>query len=519
MTRFYLEREVLGYDDELMPAHEQYESYDEDALTEAMFAGAEPDVLVEIMSSLPTFEEAVDWASDNLVRKAWADAYNILIGDGDGPDERVARIERADVAENARAFARNAELVLTIEVPARVPREFVELATAEDTFTAIGGPGGDTEYTVLVQLAPRATPRDESSKRYMLMEMASPRPAQREDDRDDDREPPPGRFQLLELNPRKGRRGVFTVKGERMYRAVLASSRMAAEARRRGAPAEAKRAVVRAAQRGVPGLVRKNPSSLERYKKLVSSAGYWADPHYPFQLPVSRELGEYIGRVPEDADRGFWLGEVWDDIRIDARRELSPAELRELDAHIDEVRARVDQKALTPNPVRYTGHEPPEIFAEDAEAAIDKYKEFHRYDPKKVEEIRGLAIPRRVKKLGPAAYVLYRSGKVDPATLKKPKRPVDYIHEHDAGVTVYSTEGAADTEVPRSIYEATALVRLGYCLGFKLKDGTEAQGTPPLPDLCCTPDGKCLLIVQSKKKVLAMFWGGALGVFARGIDG
>lgn len=176
---------------------------------------------------------------------------------------------------------------------------------------------------------------------------------------------------------------------------------------------------------------------------------------------------------------------------------------------------------LAGNPVRYgaAGAEPAEIFAEDADAAVDKYKEFHRYDPRKVEEIRGLVIPRRVRKMGPAAYVLYRSGKVDPATLQKPKRPVDYIHEHDAGVTVYSTEGTGDTDVPKAIYETTALVRLGYCLGFKLKDGTEAQGTAPLPDLCCTPDGKCLLVVQGKKQVLAMFWGGALGVFARGIDG
>jgi hypothetical protein len=52
-----------------------------------------------------------------------------------------------------------------------------------------------------------------------------------------------------------------------------------------------------------------------------------------------------------------------------------------------------------------------------------------------------------------------------------------------------------------------------------MRDGREAEGRAPLPDLCCTPDGKCLLVVQGKRKVLAMMWGGALGVFARGIDG
>lgn len=163
--------------------------------------------------------------------------------------------------------------------------------------------------------------------------------------------------------------------------------------------------------------------------------------------------------------------------------------------------------------------ENPAIDRDDADAAVDKYKEFHRFDPKALEELGELVIPRRVRKLGAAKYVLYRSDKVDPATLKKPARPVDYIHEHDAGVTVYVCDGKADTDVPASICEVTALVKLGKCLGYALRDGTEAEGTPPLPDLACTPDGKCLLVIQGKKKVLAMVWGGALGVFARGIDG
>lgn len=160
-----------------------------------------------------------------------------------------------------------------------------------------------------------------------------------------------------------------------------------------------------------------------------------------------------------------------------------------------------------------------EIFQEDALAAVDKYKEFHRLDPRKMEEVHELHIPSRVRKLGPAKYVLYRSGKKDPVSLRKPSRPVDYIHEHNAGVIVYATDGTSDTDVPGAFREVTALVQLGKCLGFGLRDGTEADGVDPLPDLCCTPDGKCLLVVQGKKKVLAMMWGGALGVFARGIDG
>ena len=151
--------------------------------------------------------------------------------------------------------------------------------------------------------------------------------------------------------------------------------------------------------------------------------------------------------------------------------------------------------------------------------AVAKYEEFHRYGPKKILEL-DVRIPRRVRELGPAQHVLYRSGKVDPDTLKKPRKPVDYIHEHDAGVMAYACDGKADCDVPEEFYRVRELVVLGKCLGFALRDGQEAEGTHPLPDLCCTPDGHCLLVVQrDQKKVLVMMWGGALRVLPEGIDG
>jgi hypothetical protein len=160
-----------------------------------------------------------------------------------------------------------------------------------------------------------------------------------------------------------------------------------------------------------------------------------------------------------------------------------------------------------------------------AREAISKYKEFHRYDPKTVGEFpASFRIPQAVHRAGPAKHVLYQSGKVDPETLRKPRRPVDYIHEHDAGVVCYVTDGDGPlVDVPRAFVEAQALTRLGYCLGFKFEDADgeecDAEGRPPLPDLYCTPCGKCLLVIQDRKTVLAMMWGGALGVFGRGIDG
>lgn len=159
------------------------------------------------------------------------------------------------------------------------------------------------------------------------------------------------------------------------------------------------------------------------------------------------------------------------------------------------------------------------------EAALEKYREFHRLEPRKIGAFpASFVIPKVMQRAGVAKWVTYRSSKVDPESLRRPSSPVDYIHEHDAGVVTYLPGGrTGGVDVPSMFRDVDALVRLGQCLGFCLEadDGEklEAASTRPLPDLYSTPNGKCLLVIQSKHKVLAMMWGGALGVYARGIDG
>jgi hypothetical protein len=162
-----------------------------------------------------------------------------------------------------------------------------------------------------------------------------------------------------------------------------------------------------------------------------------------------------------------------------------------------------------------------------ARTAIDKYREFHRKDPKVVGEFaKGFAIPTHVLEVGDAKNVLYRSDKIDPETLEQPTRPINYIHDHDPGVCVYEPcddDDADATEVPYWVAECEALVLLGTCLGFAFQpDGgelVEARVRAPRPQLYTTPDGRALLVIQSKRKVLAMMWGGSLGVEDRGIVG
>lgn len=166
-------------------------------------------------------------------------------------------------------------------------------------------------------------------------------------------------------------------------------------------------------------------------------------------------------------------------------------------------------------------------YPDAALEAVKKYADFHRYDPKKIVVGEKFSIPKRMYRAGTAKWVAYRSAKVDPSTLRKPRSPVNYIHEHDAGVVTYLPRaGDADgsgVDVPARFRDALALTRLGGLLGFCYEDanGTdcEAQGTEPLPDLYTTPCGKCLLIIQGGRDVLAMTWGGGLGVYPRGIDG
>ncbi len=151
------------------------------------------------------------------------------------------------------------------------------------------------------------------------------------------------------------------------------------------------------------------------------------------------------------------------------------------------------------------------------EAAIEKFREFHASEPRKVSAFADrFAIPTSVVRVGRAVNVMYRSSKWG--------ERADYIHEHDEGVYVHlprarRLEGRT-IQVPAWIANVTALRKLGLCLGFTFtRDGEEidAQVSTPLPELYCTPDGRALLVISDQRTVEAIIWGGNLGVESRGI--
>jgi hypothetical protein len=185
------------------------------------------------------------------------------------------------------------------------------------------------------------------------------------------------------------------------------------------------------------------------------------------------------------------------------------------------IRARRAKEAARSYIKRMTAKNNPAV----SNSAVEMYRSFQGFEPRKIGAFSfGFYIPDHATLVGPALNVMYRSDKNDPSTGKPVKKPIDYIHDHEDGVSVYRCDRAAEggqVTVPSFIKSVDSLVLLGDCLGFTYEDengdAIEASPTNPLPELYTIPSGRALLVVQSKAKVLALIFGGRLGVEARGI--
>jgi hypothetical protein len=157
--------------------------------------------------------------------------------------------------------------------------------------------------------------------------------------------------------------------------------------------------------------------------------------------------------------------------------------------------------------------------------ALRMYRGFHQKEPKKIGDFHpDLVIPAECICVGDAIHVLYQSDKLNPTT-GEDEGVIDYIHKHERGVRIYRCDRSAEgdiTAVPSWVRNTTEFDKLGDCNGFAYKSITTgkkctAEGTSPLPELYCSPNGKCLFIIQGKRRLLALIWGGRLGVEPRGI--
>jgi hypothetical protein len=158
--------------------------------------------------------------------------------------------------------------------------------------------------------------------------------------------------------------------------------------------------------------------------------------------------------------------------------------------------------------------------------AVSMFYGFHQFEPTDVGEFpRGFRIPTDAVRVGDGVNVMYRSDKFNPTT-GEDEGVIDYIHKHKAGVICCRCDADARGEpqrVPPWIWKTKALIRLGDCLGFEYRDGdgrvVEARTSGRLPELYTIPSGKALLIIQGRRSLKAILWGGTLGVEPRGIVG
>jgi hypothetical protein len=154
------------------------------------------------------------------------------------------------------------------------------------------------------------------------------------------------------------------------------------------------------------------------------------------------------------------------------------------------------------------------------------FETFHQFEPTEIGEFaRGFSIPREALYVGEAKTMFYSSDKLNPTT-GEDEGWINYFHEHEGGVRMYVLDEEHDGEwrkVPAWIRDAKALVRLGDCDGFEYEDfegsSVRAESTGRKPEWYTTPSGKALLVVQDKRKVLALAWGGSLHVEWRGVVG
>lgn len=178
------------------------------------------------------------------------------------------------------------------------------------------------------------------------------------------------------------------------------------------------------------------------------------------------------------------------------------------------------------DPGRYYGKGSRKNPEADTKEAERLYKIFYQFEPRKVGAFAsGFSIPRRATHVGEAKTMYYTSDKLNPTT-GEDEGAQRYYHPHEGDVYMLVTDKGAQghvVEVPRWIHGVDSLVLLGQCDGFEYEDFDgdlqEAQATGRKPEWYCIPSGKALLVVQDKKKVLAIVYGGSLDVEWRGVVG
>ncbi|MHC4175882.1 MAG: hypothetical protein ACYSWU_00135 [Planctomycetota bacterium] len=152
--------------------------------------------------------------------------------------------------------------------------------------------------------------------------------------------------------------------------------------------------------------------------------------------------------------------------------------------------------------------------------AIRLFEDFHAYDVKDAKRLpSSVAIPTSVYYAGPCVYVTYRSDKWKDGTH-------DYVHDIESFprvvVGLVGQKTSRKRRVPKRICDNTTLVGLNKkALGFGYRggDGELVDATAAGCKWYWHPQGKALLLIRNRRKLVAIIWGGELDWKPQGLVG
>jgi hypothetical protein len=156
----------------------------------------------------------------------------------------------------------------------------------------------------------------------------------------------------------------------------------------------------------------------------------------------------------------------------------------------------------------------------DLKPAVEVFEKFNDFDLNDIGAFpASLKIPKTVEVVGKATEVLYQSKKWNDGSH-------GYYHEIESyprvrvGVTKRGTGRV--TKLPQRLLSTETLTQIGErSLGliYEDADGEKYEVNPPRSVWFWSVRGRALLLIQDKRKLLAVVWGGDLDVRPEGIVG
>lgn len=150
--------------------------------------------------------------------------------------------------------------------------------------------------------------------------------------------------------------------------------------------------------------------------------------------------------------------------------------------------------------------------------AVRLFEDFHQYEPKDARPLpASVVVPEFVELVGACTYVTYRSDKWNDGTH-------DYVHDIESfpRVKVGKVSRGGTYRLPARISDAATLVALNkraLGFGYEEQSGELVDATARNCQWFWHPGGKALLLIQDRKRLKVVIWGGKLDWKPQGLVG